>query len=125
MNTNTYIISWDMTGLEAVVDVTETLRMANDFERESIFMRIRDPHNEPKNKSLNDINQVAHMMMLRARANSQRHYEIYILKTTEDITKADLERMFEDNPQAIADLIRERGDQLYSDRVNKRTQVIE
>ena len=125
MNTNTYVISWDMTGLEAVVDVTESLRMANDFERESIFMRIKDPHNEPKNKSLNDINHVAHMMMLRARANSQRHYEIYILKTTEDITKADLERMFEDRPQATADLIRERGDRLYSDRVNRRTQVIE
>ena len=125
MSTNTFIVSWDMTGLEAVVDVTESLRMANDFERESIFMRIKDPHNEPKNKSLNDINQVAHMMMLRARANSQRHYEIYILKTTESITKEDLERMFEDSPQSIVDLIRERGDKLYSDRVNKRTQVIE
>mgnify|MGYP003347175841 CR=1 FL=1 len=40
------------------------------------------------------------------------------------IDKENLERLFMDNPQAAADLIRERGSQLYSARVNKRTQVI-
>mgnify|MGYP003350648568 CR=1 FL=1 len=32
------------------------------------------------------------------------------------ITAEDLKRMFEDNPQGTADLIRERGTKLYSDR---------
>jgi hypothetical protein len=32
--------------------------------------------------------------------------------------------MFEDTPQTAADLIRGRGEKLYSDRVEKRTQVI-
>ena len=122
---NTYIISWDMTGLEAVVDVTDKLSRANDFERESLFDRIKEPEKEPINHAMREINSMAHMMMLRARANPQRHYEIYILKTDDSIIKEDLDRYFEDDAQAIVDLIRERGERLYSDRVNKRTQVIE
>ena len=64
-------------------------------------------------------------MTLRARANTQRHYEIYGIQTVEDIDKSTLERLFEDDPQAAAELIRERGTKLYSDRIAKRTQVIE
>ena len=64
-------------------------------------------------------------MTLRARANTQRHYEIYSIQTVEDIDKSTLERLFEDDPQAAAELIRDRGTKLYSDRIAKRTQVIE
>ena len=125
MSTNTYIVYWDMTGLEAVVDITEKLARANDFERESLFDRIKEPEKEPYNKNMREINNMIHTMMLRARANPQRHYEIYMLKTNEDITKEDLDRYFDDNAQAIVNLIRERGEKIYSDRIEKRVQVIE
>ena len=125
MSTNTYIVYWDMTGLEAVVDITEKLARANDFERESLFDRIKEPEKEPYNKNMREINNMIHTMMLRARANPQRHYEIYMLKTNEDITKEDLDRYFDDNAQVIVNLIRERGEKLYSDRIEKRVQVIE
>jgi len=43
----------------------------------------------------------------------------------DDIDRSTLERLFEDDPQAAAELIRDRGTKLYSDRIAKRTQVIE
>jgi hypothetical protein len=122
---NTYIISWDMTGLEAVVDITENLERGNEFEREKIWDILKDHENIPRNEWAYEVNQMLHHMMLRARANPQRHYEIYSIKTNDDISKTDLQQMFEDSPQTAADLIRKRGNRLYSDRVNRRTQVIE
>lgn len=122
---NTYIISWDMTGLEAIVDVTENITRGNEFEREKIWDILKDPENIPRNEWAQEVNRILHHMMLRARANPQRHYEIYSINTNQDITKLDLEDMFNDAPQAAADLIRDRGHRLYSDRVNRRTQVIE
>jgi len=125
MNANTYLVYWDMTGLEAVVDITEHLARGNAFEREKIWDILKDPENVPRNEWALEINQILHHMILRARANTQRHYEIYSVQTNEGITKNDLEDMFNENPQYAADLIRERGIKFYSDRVNRRTQVIE
>lgn len=114
--TNTFIVSWDCEGLEACVDITHKLERCNDFERDSIFERIKNPEVEPHNTALNEITKMIHMMQLRARYNPQRNYEIYKINTTAGITASDLTRMFEDSPQSAADLIRDRGDKLYSDR---------
>ena len=53
---------------------------------------------------------------LRARYNSQRHYEIYIFNAQEGITKEDIQDMFDADPQTAADLIRKHGHRYYSDR---------
>jgi len=58
--------------------------------------------------------------MMRARANGQRHYEIYTMMVQEGITDEDIRGMFEADPQGSADLIRDRGNQIYSDRVNQK-----
>ena len=55
-------------------------------------------------------------LQLRARYNSQRHYEIYIFSVTDGVTVDDIKQMFEVNPQGTADLIRENGHCVYSDR---------
>lgn len=55
-------------------------------------------------------------LILRARYNPQRHYEIYTVDVDETITAKDMIDMFEEDPQGMADLIRDRGNQLYSDR---------
>ena len=122
---NTFIVSWDMTGLEAVVDVTQELVAGELWEKEIIFERLKDPDGDYLNEYARKINSILQMMTLRARANPQRHYEIYSINTTDSIDKDTLERLFNDDPQSAADLIRARGNKLYSDRVNKRTQVIE
>jgi hypothetical protein len=122
---NTYIISWDQTGVEAVVDITENIARGNAFEREKIWDMLKDPNSTPHNAWVREVNQMVNIMMLRARYNPQRHYEIYSINTDQSITKSDLEEMFESTPQTAADLIRERGNKLYSDRANKRDRVIE
>jgi hypothetical protein len=122
---NTYIISWDQTGLEAVVDITENIARGNDFEREKIWDLLKDPGRTPHNEWVHEVNHMVGIMMIRARANPQRHYEIYYINTDASVSKADLTQMFEDTPQTAADLIRERGNRLYSDRVSKRDRVIE
>lgn len=55
-------------------------------------------------------------LMLRARYNSQRHYEIYIFTVEDGITTDDIEQMFEINPQSMADMIRANGHCIHSDR---------
>jgi hypothetical protein len=53
---------------------------------------------------------------LRARFNSHRHYEIYIIIATPGITEDDIRSMFEADPQTAADTIRRIGQKYYSDR---------
>ena len=119
-----YIIYWCNEGLEAVVDITDTLANANFREKEKIFDILKDPEGIHPNDPLREINRMVNTMIMRGMANTQRHYEIYCLHTTDDISQADLEEMFDDTPQTTVDLIRNRGTKLYSDRAEKNMVVI-
>ena len=114
-----------MTGLEAVVDVTQDLVAGELREKAIVFDLLKDPDQKYENEHVRKVNSILQMMTLRARANPQRHYEIYSINTVEGIDKDTLEQLFNDDPQAAANLIRDRGKKLYSDRVDKRVQVIE
>jgi len=111
-----FILSWDCYGLEACVDITDDVERGNDFERESLFERIKDPETEPHNEYVAKLNKMVHMMQLRARFNPQRNYEIYMIDATDGVSKEDIEQWFEDSPQAAADRCREIGTQLLSHR---------
>ena len=102
---NLFLVSWDCNGLEAVINIT-------DYEKETTWATLK---NEDPPVRLSSI--VNHLM-LRARANSQRHYEIYTMNVAEGIADADIRGMFESDPQGSADLIRDRGNKIYSDREN-------
>ena len=58
-------------------------------------------------------------LLLRARFNSQRHYEIYSVEATDGITADDICEMFEADPQSAADTIRRLGHCMHSDRAEK------
>ena len=78
-------------------------------------------------KNENNSSRLQHIVssiMLRARVNSQRHYEIYTVTMDGSITEDDVRDMFKDNPQAMADLIRVRGNKMYSDRLNQKEVLI-
>jgi hypothetical protein len=62
---------------------------------------------------------------LRARYNSQRHYEIYVITAQPGITEDDIRNMFEASPQTAADTIRRIGHKHYSDRVQENQVVIQ
>lgn len=100
-----FLISWDCNGLECLVDITED-------EQRRMWGQLRgDCVSESAIPNINHL-------ILRARYNSQRHYEIYIVEAVEGINKEDIAEMFEINPQHAADTIRRLGQVLYSDRID-------
>lgn len=97
-----FLVMWCNEGLECVVDLTED-------EKNRTWSVLKG---KPPVSQLPSI----HHLILRARYNQQRHYEIYTVEATEGITADDIRDMFEGSPQTAADTIRERGRCLHSDR---------
>ena len=110
MTTNAYLVYWCEEGLESVIPITQYERW--DSENTFRVLNNQEPVRNP-------LNQMIQNMMLRARVNSQRHYELYAIDCDHSIQKADIEQMFEDDPQTAAELFRSRGHRLYSDRAEK------
>ena len=100
-----FLVMWCNEGLESVVDLTQ-----DEQQRAWSALKGKTPVSQLPN--------VNHMI-LRARYNTQRHYEIYVVEATEGITADDIRDMFENSPQTAADTIRERGNCLHSDRVTE------
>lgn len=125
-NNKVFLLSWDMTGLESVLDLTTMEKLYEEEEKQRMWSILSDPNStDPGNKTGSALNRTVQSILLRARVNSQRHYEVYTIHVDSSVTEHDLMTMFNDSPQYAADLIRERGNKLYSDRVDKRVQVIE
>jgi hypothetical protein len=110
MTTNAYLVYWCEEGLESVVPITEY----EHWDRDNTFRVLNN-----QETVRNPLNQMIQNMMLRARVNSQRHYELYAIDCDNSIDKTDIEQMFETDPQSAADLFRSRGYRLYSDRAEK------
>jgi hypothetical protein len=64
------------------------------------------------------------MMMLRARMNSQRCYEIYSFVADEGVTEESIRQTFKESPQGLVEFIRKNGEKIYSDRIETKKQVI-
>lgn len=103
---DTYIAMWDMYGLESLINVS-------DGEREAIVQTLKGEPVQWKNP--------LQYMVLRAKFNSHRCYEIYSF--TSSMTNKEIVKLFSSNPQIAADTIRRLGNKIYSDRQTK-SQVI-
>ena len=108
---NAFIFMWDIFGVESIVPITE-------FEYWDEGQLIEILKGNQTTSKPNPISTMIASMKLRARYNTQRHYEIYAIDCDSDISKEDWESMWQDNPQSCADLIRERGLKIHSDRAN-------
>jgi hypothetical protein len=97
----TFVVMWDCNGLEAVAEVYDPALKAWAILG-----------NKPVPKENFNIEH----WKLRARFNPQRHYEIYAIGVDGSMDREDLVEMFTQHPQSAADLIRARGEQVYSDR---------
>ena len=116
MTTNAYLVYWCSEGLESVVPITQYEHI--DAENTFRILSNQDPIRNP-------MYSIIQMMILRGRVNSQRHYELYAIDCDKTITKENLEQMFEDDPQAAADLIRSQGVKVFSDRaVKNRVKIV-
>ena len=108
---------WDMFGLECLINVTQIEKQHEQWEKENVFRVLKNESTTPKPKHI-----PLEQMILRARYNSQRHYEIYAFDST--LTEKDIIETFKNTPQVIVDSIRRTGHEFYSDRVLERLQVI-
>ena len=122
---NVFLLSWDMTGLETVLDLTTLERLRNEEEKIRMMQILSDPEaRDPGGQTGAALNRAVQGILLRARVNSQRHYEVYTIQTDASVNERDMWELFNSDPQHAAELIRERGNQLYSDRIQQRTQLI-
>ena len=98
-----FAIMWDCNGLEAVEAVP------NPADITFALLKGAEP---PRPPNINT-------WELRARYNTQRNYEIYIITAVPGIDTNDIRNMFEADPQTAADTIRRIGHKYYSDRATK------
>lgn len=109
---------WDMYGLECLIDVSKIMEEHRQWEKEKIWNALKETRNtlEP-NIPLNHL-------ITRARANPQRHYEIYSITTDESIDYDAMHALFKDNPQFAVDLVRQKGKQFYSERATEKPIIV-
>jgi hypothetical protein len=115
VTTNAYIFAWDNTGIEAVIPITQY----EQYDRDNTMRILND---QPTIR--NPLNSIIQMLIIRAKANPQRHYEIYSVDCNIELDEAWWREQWESDPQGCANLVRERGIKMYSDRADKSKQVI-
>lgn len=103
-----FVVMWDCHGLEAVA------RVPDPADTTFALLKGVEPPKPPN---------ILHWQ-LRARYNTQRHYEIYVITATPGIGEQDIRDMFESDPQSAADTMRRIGHKFYSDRVQEDRVVI-
>lgn len=98
LESNVYVVMWDSHGVEAIVN-------ANELDAQDVF-------NNLNGNTSNDLAEAIGLMCLKAN-RSEKHYEIYSVKTELDVSKEDLFEMFETDFVNITNLIRANGKKIY------------
>ena len=119
MKTTRFLAMWDNTGLECLLNLSTLQQEHEQWEKEEAWRILKGDPNPTKNKP-NGVPLDA--MMMRARVNSQRHYEIYLFDS--EISESDIEEMFESSPQVIVDSIRNIGKKLFCNRATKKEVIV-
>jgi hypothetical protein len=109
---DTIALMWDSNGLEAAVNITSIRQ-----QRVWATLKGEDVGKIPAEPNL------LHWQ-LRARFNSHRHYEIYLLELEEGITVDDVREAFEADPQTMADTVRRIGHRFYSNRATEKARIV-
>ena len=115
--TKHYLAMWDSQGLECMFDVDYYMGRYDEWQKQKIVAILKEERipDQPIGIPLQ-------MLILRARANSQRAYEIYEFNST--LKYKELTEAFNDNPQPIVEWIRENGKKVYSDYVKSDRKMI-
>lgn len=93
-----FLFMWDMYGLEFCQDVTAV-------EKRNMIKALK---NEQLERPFN-----LNALLMRARVNSQRNYEMYTMTVEQGITEEEVKKWFDSDPQQAVDQIRERGREIY------------
>lgn len=109
-NSRHYLAMWDMYGLECLFDVSKAIDEYTQWEKEKIIYVLKGEESPPKPRGI-----PVEMLILRAKVNSQRRYEIYEFMST--LTYKEIEKTFKSEAQIIVNWIRENGYKVYSDYI--------
>lgn len=114
MTTNAFIFAWDKFGIESIVPITqyEHIDKVNLFRILKEEERIRNP-----------LDGIVRSLVLRAQVNSHRNYEIYAVDCAPEMDLKFWQLHWAENPQGMADIIRERGHKLFSSRETRKTVI--
>lgn len=110
MTTNAFIFSWDCNGVEAIIPITQY----EDMDKRNLINILAE-----RKKEANPLNNIISNLTMRARFNSQRHYEIYAIDCVKELDEQFWRDKWQSDPQFCADLIREKGLKIYSDRAKQ------
>jgi hypothetical protein len=108
---NRFILSWDCLGIESVINITQI-----DHEITWDILQGKRPGQT--------VQRIAWSLTARARANEHRNYEIYFLDVESGVTEEDVMQMFRNDPQGSAELVRDRGIKIYSNRLGQEQRLI-
>jgi hypothetical protein len=111
MTTNAYLFMWNCHGIESIVPITQ---YEDQMKLDAwVILKGETPGKNP-------IDDIVGAMTMRARFNAERSYEVYAMDCEEGITQEDLFDFWDTCPQAAADLTREKGVRLFSNRNKNR-----
>ena len=102
-----YLAMWCNEGIECLFNLTE-------WEKKKSWATLTGEKFVSEVPSLQTL-------MLRARYNVQREYEIYLFDST--VSRDELMEAFHENPQPLVDFIRENGDCLHSDKSKAKIRI--
>ena len=114
---NKFLAMWDCNGLESLHDVGYHMDRYNQWEKQKVVAILKEERTPDQPAGI-----PLQMMLLRARVNSQRAYEIYEFNST--LKYDELKTAFEVDPQPVVEWIRENGKQVYSDYVKQNRKMI-
>lgn len=113
-----YIVSWDNHGVEYFEDITK--HHPDNWAKEYLFDSIKESKVVSEGLGFN-----LNALLLRARFNHHRHYEIYVFTSEDHIDKTDIEAWFTNEPQTFANWVRENHSlELYNDRKKSKDVIV-
>lgn len=108
---NDWLVSWDMYGLEALINLTSWKVEYDAHEKKVMWETLKNEQYQKDKAPQLPIKQ----MILRAQVNPQRCYEIYTFSSV-GLSRDDIKDWFADSPQSAADWVREHGSKIYCGR---------
>ena len=114
-----FLAMWDNMGLECIYDIDQELTEQQEWEKAKVWNTLQGVNTPSRNSNI-----PLKQMIIRAKANSQRHYEIYQF-AAQGLDIEDIKSAFEDDPQFIVDHIRKNGKKIFSERFeNEKVMIV-
>lgn len=104
MTKNAFIFSWDSNGLESLVPITKY----EHWDKTNLMKILKNEKIER-----NPLDSIIRSLILRARINSHRNYEIYAVDCDLSLNEEFWTDQWKNDPESTAKLVREQGHKLF------------